>query len=237
LAVAVGTRHPASPPPPPPQEARLDMLLLRAGRVAFLGQQFAVGCELFAQAPLDPRELIALYPELQVSGCVLGWGGVCVYVEVGRGGELTEYVCMLGTPTTPRPMHLLHVRARLPPPSLLLPHTQCPGFRYKPRYFPRALLAGIASGSRAPADGASPDFDQPPPPSDRLGVLLVEVARSHAQRTGVGSGRRGSIPLHGEGAMELPASKVFCSDSECDSDSEGSQGARGRGKAALVGGR
>ena len=43
----------------------MDMLLLHAGRVAFLSQQFAMGCELLAQAPLDPREIIALYPELQ----------------------------------------------------------------------------------------------------------------------------------------------------------------------------
>ncbi len=47
------------------QESRMDMLLLHAGRVAFLSQQFAMGCELLAQAPLDPREIIVLYPELQ----------------------------------------------------------------------------------------------------------------------------------------------------------------------------
>ena len=48
------------------QEGRLTRMNIDAGRVLFLSLEFEFGCELLSRCALDPRELLCLYPELQV---------------------------------------------------------------------------------------------------------------------------------------------------------------------------
>ena len=48
------------------QEERLARFFIDAGRVLFLSLKFDKACQLLERSNIDPRELIALYPELQV---------------------------------------------------------------------------------------------------------------------------------------------------------------------------
>ncbi len=51
------------------QPERLKRFCINAGRVLFLSLNFEKGIHYLLRAAVDPRELIALYPELQVLLC------------------------------------------------------------------------------------------------------------------------------------------------------------------------